>query len=118
MPTRFRIALSCLYAVVFSFFAVMCLGIRITEWALAEFGFAPTLTGFAIWVAVVVGSIRLINKIHKDWPTLSLPPEPVYSPELPFESVLLSSQIDVRSVAARAAQHPGAEKTEQTAEKC
>jgi hypothetical protein len=118
MPTRYRIALGCLYAVVFSFFAMMCLGIRTIEWALTEFGLGPTLTGFAIWVALIVGSIRLINKINEDWPALSLPPEPVYSPELPAESVLLSTQIDVRSVAARPAQYPGYEKAERSAERC
>jgi hypothetical protein len=116
MPTRFRIALGCLYAVLFSFFAMMCLGIRTTEWALAEFGLAPTLAGFAIWVTVVVGSIKLINKINEDWPSLLLPPEPVYSPEMPIESVLLSTQIDVRSVASRAEQFPG--ETRQMSEKC
>lgn len=116
MPTRFKVALSCLYAVVFSAFAAMCLGIRVTEWALAEFGLTPTLAGFAIWIAVVVGSIKLINKINEDWPSLSLPPEPVYSPEMPIESVLLSTQIDVRSVASRAEQFPG--ETRQMSEKC
>lgn len=118
MPTRYRIALGCLYAILFSSFAAMCLGIRTTEWALAEFGLTPTLAGFAIWLAVIVGSIRLINKINEDWPTLLLPPEPAYSPELPAEAVLLSSQIDVRSAAARPAQYPGSEKAERSAEIC
>jgi hypothetical protein len=118
MPTRFRVALSCLYAVAFLSIAMMCLGFRITEWALAEYGLSLTLAGLAIWVVVLSGSIRLINKIYEDWPTLSLPPEPAYSPELPMESVLMAAQIDVRSVGSRAAQYPGTAKTEQMSEKC
>lgn len=118
MPTRFRIALSCLYAVVFSSIAIVCMGLRITRWALAEFGLSMTLAGFAIWLVALCGSIRLINVINEDWPTLSLPPEPAYSPELPIESVLMSTQIDVRSVGSRPAQYPGTAKTEQKSEKC
>jgi hypothetical protein len=117
MPTRFRVALSCLYAVVFSSIAIMCLGLSITRWALAEFGLSLTLAGLAIWLVVLCGSIRLINIINEDWPTLSLPPEPAYSPELPIESVLMSTQIDVRSVASRAEQYPGTAKTGQMSER-
>jgi hypothetical protein len=116
MPTRFKVALGCLYAVVFAAFAAACLGRRITGWALIELGLPATLAGFAAWVALVIVAIRLINKINEDWPSLSLPPEPVYSPEMPIESVLLSTQIDVRSVASRAEQFPG--KARRMSDKC
>lgn len=119
MPTRIKVALTCLYAAAFGLFALSSVGIQISEWAVARFGAYPTLMGFAAWVAILSGSFWLINKINRDWPTLSLPPEPAYSPaEAVCEAVLISAQIDVRSVGSRAGQHPVAAGTEQTSEKC
>lgn len=118
MPTRIKVALTCLYAAAFALLAMASVGMRISEWAVARFGAYPTLMGFAGWVAILSGLFWLINKINRDWPTLSLPPEPAYSPaEVVCEAVLVSAQIDMRSVGSRAGQHPVAAGTEQASEK-
>ena len=114
MPTRFRVIVGCLYAVFFSSIAATCLGVPFTEWALAELGLLATLAALATWVVIVVGSLRLINVINDNWPALLLPPEPVYSPEVTIESVLLSTQINVRSVGAPPGQYPDAAEIGQT----
>jgi hypothetical protein len=118
MPTRYKVAVTCLYGIVFALLAWSVLGLRTVMWAVAKFGAFPTLVGVAVWATVLGVSIWAINKINRDWPTLFLPPEPAYSPsEALHEAVPMATQIDMRSAGSCMEQYPSAEEFGQMAEK-
>ena len=108
MPTKYKIAIGLLSLVAFAVLALLKLATPILHWALAELGLYLTLAGVGAWLSVLLGSVWLINKINRDWPTLSLPPEPVASTvDVICEAGTLAVWTnDARHGNARAVQHP------------
>jgi hypothetical protein len=74
MPLRYKLCLGALYAFVFLAICTLTLGKRICAWLWATYGGWSVPIAMAVFGVVLWASIALINRIHRDWPILTLPP--------------------------------------------
>jgi hypothetical protein len=113
MPTRYKLALGLLYATVFSLIAAPKLGMVFLREAFAALGPYPTVAVISAWATTLAASVWLINKINRDWPTLMLPPEPIYSPmEAEQQVALVAVRPELRPAGLHAVQAPLPAETE------
>src|SRR5882672_2403959 len=74
-----RIALGALYVVLFSGLALVAVGLSITHWINDNFGLRTLLSCVVGYIGIMASLAWSINKIHRAFPALYLPPSIISS---------------------------------------